>query len=151
MAAEKHLGRFLKGLIERMFNLDKMRFDKIVITQGVIDSIMEFAKESHPKEFLAFLDGRVKNKRLIIDKLMYQEFVSDNNSAMPIFHFPQTFYGSVHSHPGHSNRPSNADRQFFSKTGIINLIIKYPYTQKDIRFCNHNAEEISVEIEDEAI
>jgi proteasome lid subunit RPN8/RPN11 len=37
--------------------------------------------------------------------------------------------GSVHSHPGNSALPSNADYQFFSKNGLVHFIIAEPYTE----------------------
>lgn len=140
-----------KGLIktfEKLFDLDKFRFERIIIEQHVIEDIALLAKENHPKEFLAFLDGKIEDKILTITKLLYQEYYASDRSAAPIFRFPtSTFYGSVHSHPGYSNKPSSADRQFFRKVGIINLIICKPYSRDEIRFYNHEGEEIDVEIE----
>jgi len=52
----------------------------------------------------------------------------------------------VHSHPSNSNKPSTADRQFFRKVGIINIIICNPYTVNNIKFYNNEGEEITVEI-----
>lgn len=142
-----------KGLIktfERLFDLDKFRFKSIYIEQDVVENIMLLAKENHPKEFLAFLDGEIKNEKLIITGLLYQEYYASDSSAAPIFHFPtNTFYGSVHSHPGYSNKPSSADRQFFRKIGIINMIICKPYSSDSIKFYNHEGEEINVELTSE--
>jgi proteasome lid subunit RPN8/RPN11 len=139
-----------KGLIktfERLFDLDKFRFESIYIEQDVIEDIILLAKENYPKEFLAFLDGKIKDKKLIITGLLYQEYYASDRSAAPIFHFPdKSFYGSIHSHPGNSNRPSNADRQFFRKIGVINAIICMPYNLESIRFYNHEGEEINVKI-----
>ena len=139
-----------KGLIktfEKLFDLDKFKFNSVGIEQNVVENIMLLAKENHPKEFLAFLDGRIKNKKLIITGLLYQEYYASDSSAAPIFHFPdKSFYGSIHSHPGPSNRPSSADRQFFRKVGIVNAIICTPYNFDNIKFYNHEGEEIKVEI-----
>jgi len=38
--------------------------------------------------------------------------------------------GSVHSHPGYNANPSEADLQFFGKTGYFIWIIAQPY-EKD--------------------
>ncbi|MGV8141696.1 MAG: Mov34/MPN/PAD-1 family protein [Candidatus Woesearchaeota archaeon] len=149
MTAETFIKKLLKGLLENMFDLDKLRFNKVVIEKEVVENIILLSKQNHPKEFLAFLDGNIKNNRLTINGLLYQEYHASTESAAPIFHFPdKSFYGSVHSHPGYSNRPSSADRQFFSKIGIVNIIICRPYDLKSIRFYNHEGEEINVEIEE---
>jgi len=149
MDFDKSVKNGLKNIFTKLFELDKFKFSKVAIKQDVIDLIIELAKENHPKEFLAFLDGKINEGTLVIDGLLYQEYYASEASAAPIFHFPdKTFYGSVHSHPGLSNRPSNADRAFFRKIGIINIIISRPYTQDCIRFYNHEGEEIKVNVEE---
>ncbi|HIH32540.1 TPA: hypothetical protein HA235_07585 [Candidatus Woesearchaeota archaeon] len=148
MVFEDEIRDFLKKGIERIFDLDKHYFNEIVILNSAIDDIMDFAKANHPKEFVAFFHGIIKDSKLIIDSLVYNEFNSDAGSATPIFHFPdKSFYGSVHSHPSLSNKPSRADVRFFRKTGIVNAIICYPYNQSNIRFYNHDGEEINVKIQ----
>lgn len=149
MSIEQLIKKGIIRTLEKLFDIDKLRFDSIHIEKDVIENIMLLAKENDPKEFLAFLDGKIENKRLNITGLIYQEYYASESSAAPIFHFPdKSFYGSVHSHPGNSNRPSQADRQFFSKIGIINIIICRPYAIENIRFYNHEGEEIDVEIDD---
>lgn len=149
MSIEIFMKNALKNTFKKMFDLDKFEFDKIVVLREVIDNITILSKETHPKEFLAFLDGKIKNRTLVIDGLLYQEYHSSENSAAPIFHFPdKSFYGSVHSHPGYSNKPSVADKNFFRKIGIVNAIICLPYTDTNIRFYNHKGEEIIVEIKE---
>lgn len=139
----------IKGL-ERLFDLDKHYFKKIIIYKTVVEDIIDFAKANHPREFVAFFHGIIKDEKLIIDSLVYNEFRSDEGSATPIFHFPdKSFYGSVHSHPGYSNKPSKADMRFFHKTGIVNAIISMPYSKDTIRFYNHQGEELIVNIEEE--
>jgi proteasome lid subunit RPN8/RPN11 len=148
MSVEKYIKNALSKTFERLFDLDKQRFESITIEQDVVENIVILAKENSPKEFLAFLDGTIKNKKLVITSLLYQEYDASNSSAAPIFRFPNnTFYGSVHSHPGFSNKPSTADKQFFRKIGIINIIICKPYDINSIKFYNHEGEEIQVKIE----
>jgi proteasome lid subunit RPN8/RPN11 len=137
----------IKG-IEKLFDLDKHYFNEILIENDVVENIIDFATANHPREFLAFFHGIIKDDKLIIDGLEYNEFSSDEVSATPIFHFPdKSFYGSVHSHPSGSSRPSRADLQFFRKTGIVNAIIGNPYTKEKIRFYDHDGREINVKIQ----
>ena len=144
---EKTIKALLIRGIEKLFDIDKMYFERIVILKEVVDDIIDLARANHPREFVAFLHGSIKKKRLEIDSLVYQEFKSDETSATPIFHFPdKSFYGSVHSHPSGSIRPSRADRQFFRKVGIVNIIIASPYAQEDMVFYSHEAERIDVGI-----
>jgi proteasome lid subunit RPN8/RPN11 len=148
MTVEQFIKKGLTKTFERLFDLDKFKFENISFESEVVEDIISLAKENHPKEFVAFLDGQIEDKKLTITGLIYQEYNSNERSATPIFRFPnQTFYGSAHSHPGNSNKPSSADRQFFRKIGIINAIICQPYTHESIRFYNHEGEEIAVKIE----
>ncbi len=138
-------GRFWTHAVERLFDLDKITFEDILIRESVIGDIMDFAQENHPKEFVAFFHGIIRKKQLIIDALVYNEFSASENSAAPIFHFAdKSFYGSVHSHPGPSNRPSRADISFFHKTGIIHAIICRPYTRESVRFYTQNGEPVTI-------
>jgi proteasome lid subunit RPN8/RPN11 len=145
---------FMKKLVDKLgeglyklFELDKLEFNRIIIYSTVLEDIINFAKHNYPKEFVAFFHGQIKDKKLVIDSLQYHEFDSDENSASPIFRFAdKSFFGSVHSHPGHSNRPSRADRQFFNKTGILHAIICMPYIPQNIAYYNMNGELINVEI-----
>jgi len=147
MTVEQAMKKGLIKTFERLFDLDKFTFENIGIEQDVIINIMQLSRDNYPKEFLAFLDGEIKNKKLIITGLLYQEYYASDRGAAPIFHFPnRSFYGSVHSHPGFSNRPSSADRQFFRKMGVVNAIICKPYNVENIRFYNHEGEEINIEI-----
>ena len=137
---------FIKGM-EKLFDLDKHYFNEIIIEHTVIEDVIDFANANHPREFVAFFHGIIKNNKLIINSLVYNEFKSDEGSATPIFHFPdKSFYGSVHSHPTGSNRPSRADLHFFRKTGIVNAIIGNPHTKERMRFYDHEGNEINVKI-----
>ena len=119
----------IKKWIKSFFKLHKYEFEKINIKQEVIDTICEIAQQTHPKEFIAFLEGKTKNKILYITDLAYQEYVAGYTSTVFKDYLPLTsnVLGTVHSHPGYSNKPSNADLRVFSKKGIIHLIIKKPY------------------------
>lgn len=148
MAAEDVIKRFLRQGIEKLFDIDKLRFNKIIIKKEVLEEASDYAKNAYPKEFLAFLQGAIKNSALVIDGLIYHEYLASENSAMPIFHFAdKSFYGTIHSHPSHNNRPSRADLGFFRKMGIIHCIISNPYTPENMRFYDYNGEEINISIE----
>lgn len=144
---EKFIKELLKQGFEKLFDLDKLRFNKIVISKDVIDECLDYARASHPKEFLAFLDGKIENNTLLLNELLYHQYEATSQSATPIFHFNYTrFYGSIHSHPSSNNKPSTMDLRFFRKLGIVHCIIAYPYTIDSIKFYNHNGEEIMIEI-----
>ena len=102
--------------------------------QDVLENICIFAKQNHPNEFVAIIGGKVREKKLIIDELFYQEFVSSKHSASFSSFLPNAAHGvgTVHSHPSSNRTPSNADLFFFSKKGGVHFIIGYPYAYDTI-------------------
>ncbi|MBU1321632.1 MAG: Mov34/MPN/PAD-1 family protein [Nanoarchaeota archaeon] len=157
---KKWSGKWLK----KSFDLEKYEFDKIIIDKEVIDNIIELAKQTYPKEFIAFLEGKTENpkfseysqkanksrkKVMRVYGLAYQEYYANEHSTLSKINFPITsnIVGSIHSHPGPSNRPSNADLHFFSKRGLVHLIIKTPYRTEDIQGYDVNGNPITFEVE----
>lgn len=119
-----------------MFGLGKKKFTEVQIDRELVDEIIDIAKESYPNEFSAMLQGKVKNKILKIDGLIFLPgAASESGAVMDIFMMPMLSdaVGSVHSHPGYSADPSTADLQFFAKKGYFHLIIAQPYDEDSIR------------------
>ena len=110
---------------------EKNQFKKVCIDQTVIDSVVFYAKKSYPDEFLAMFDGYVKDEVLYISGLVFlggersHTSASFNDWLLPP---NQKIWGSVHSHPGPSARPSNADLITFSKRGPFHIIVCEPYS-----------------------
>jgi len=136
----------MKKMLSDIFGLNKT-FNQINIKKEVIEKICDLSRDSHPKEFLCFFEGYI-GKNVVITDLIFQPYIADERSALPRLDIPLTtnIIGSVHSHPGPSNRPSRADRQFFKKTGIVHAIINKPYTPNDIQFYDIDGEPIEIMI-----
>lgn len=129
------LAKKIKNWLKKAFELEKYDFNRVIIDREVIDAILELAKMTSPREFIAFLEGKQRKKILRIYGLAYQEYFANEHYTLSRINFPLTssIVGSVHSHPGPSNNPSRADLHFFSKRGMVHLIIKKPYKEKDIQ------------------
>jgi proteasome lid subunit RPN8/RPN11 len=134
--------------LKRFFELDKYEFDKIIIEKEVIDAIVELAQQTLPKEFIAFLEGKVKKSTLRIYRLNYQEYIANPSYTVYKMDFPiaSDIVGTAHSHPGPSNRPSKADLQSFSKKGLVHLIIRMPYSSQTIQAYDMKGNAISYEV-----
>ena len=61
--------------ISKVLSNDKRNFNEVCVDNKVIDSVIYYAKESYPNEFLAFFDGHVKDNKLILDSLLWINFV----------------------------------------------------------------------------
>jgi proteasome lid subunit RPN8/RPN11 len=119
-----------------MFGLEKKKFSEVHIDHELIEEIIDIAKESYPNEFSAMLQGKIKDNILKIDGLIFLPgAASESGAVMEIFMMPMLSdaVGSVHSHPGYSAQPSDADLQFFSKRGYFHIIIAQPYNEESIR------------------
>jgi len=138
----------IKRGIKSFFEFDQYNFEKVMIEREVIDNIVELARQTYPKEFIAFLEGETRNKVLRIYGLVYQEYVANPYSTIYKFNPPMisSIFGSVHSHPGSSNHPSRADLGSFSKKGMVHLIIRMPYSAENIQAYDRNGNKISFEI-----
>ena len=123
---------------------------RITIAQSVLEDISAMAQSAHPKEMIAFFSSTKGNLHGHghIDELQLQAYdASDDSAHVSLNNIPMTtnIIGTVHSHPGGSVRPSDADIHFFSKLGYINAIIGEPYHVKNIQFYDKNARKIRVE------
>lgn len=122
-------------LMSYLLGTDKKIFQEVHIDQEVVDEILNISMESYPNEFVAILQGKVKDSILHIDGLLFLPGeTSENGAVMNIFMMPlvDEGVGSVHSHPGYDGSPSDADLYFFSKNGLFHLIIAQPYNLDSI-------------------
>lgn len=123
----------------------KRLFEEVHIDKEVVDEMLQIAKTSYPNEFVAMLQGKVKDGVLHIDGLLFLPGqTSDKGAVMNIFMMPliDEGVGSVHSHPGYNANPSRADLHFFSKNGMFHLIISQPYDESSIIAYNSFGERV---------
>ena len=101
------------------------------IKKELLILLLELGKNSHPNEFVALL----REQDGIIEEMnMLPGTVAGENSASLIFDMMPLdthLAGSAHSHPNGVLRPSNADVNFFPRSGRFHFIIGYPYRDSD--------------------
>ena len=143
----------LCGLMGFEYLVSKMnernQFKKVCVDQGVIDSVVFYSKKSYPNEFLAMLDGYVKDKVLYITGLLFLPGERSHTSAsFNEWMIPpsQKRWGSVHSHPGNNANPSHADLITFSKNGPFHIIVCEPYSLETMKAYNAYGEPASFEV-----
>lgn len=140
--------KWLKERIYKFLEIDKFVYDEIFISRSVIYRIIEFANNNYPKEFIAFLKGKISDKRLIINDLVYQHFKASFHSASVNKQLPlsREIFGSVHSHPGYFNEPSYQDLLFFNENGTLHLIICKPFNLASVKAYNGLGKEIKFKV-----
>jgi len=128
-----------------LLGTNKKIFHEVHIDQEVVNEMLQIAQEAYPNEFVALLEGKIKEEILHITGLIFLPGETSNQGAvMKVFMMPlvDDAVGSVHSHPGYNANPSNADLYFFSKNGVFHLIISQPYDENSIVAYNSFGERI---------
>ena len=131
---------FFQRLLNYLLGTDKKIFQEVYIDREVVEEILQIAREAYPNEFVAMLQGKIKDGVLHIDGLLFLPGeTSDKGAVMNVFMMPlvDEGIGSVHSHPGYDGSPSGADLHFFSKNGLFHMIVPQPYTEESI--CAYNS------------
>ncbi len=119
------------------------------IYREVLEMVIDVAKSSHPREFVALLhqeDG-------VIDELHFLPGTTSNeDSAYLLLHMRPidlNICGTVHSHPGPSFRPSGADLSMFNRFGNTHIIMCMPYEMRSWQAYDQEGRRISLQIVDE--
>jgi len=126
----------LNDILGKILGTSKQKIKEVQIERELIDYILNIAKESYPNEFMALLEGKIEGHVLRVTGLIFLPVETSNEGAvMDVFMLPliNNSIGSVHSHPGYSADPSDADLQYFSKEGIFHMVVAEPYTRDSIR------------------
>ena len=101
-----------------------------IIKKKALQMILESAKSSYPNEFGALLRAEEGE---ISELILLPGTISGNSQAIfQLYMRPIDFsiVGSAHSHPSGNYSPSEADLDFFRRTGSVHIIVGYPYTMR---------------------
>lgn len=99
------------------------------IDRGLLRMINEAARDSLPNEFVAMLrseEGVIQELLLLPGTLQGEDSATLMMHMMPIDY---SIVGTVHSHPGHSNRPSREDLELFRRYGYVHIITCQPFDE----------------------
>ena len=119
------------SFISKLLGNDNEEFMEVRVDREVLESVIYYSKKAYPNEFLAFFDGKIKDKILYITGLIFLPGETCETGAVihtELMPMNAKYMGSVHSHPGPSARPSDADLKTFSKNGYFHMIVCLPYS-----------------------
>jgi proteasome lid subunit RPN8/RPN11 len=123
---------------------------RVVLTRQAADGIITFSKTYHPNEAILILQGRKKGNEIRVDGLVIPPFSSNGPfySGFSLYDLPfdNSYIGTVHSHPGSSNRPSLEDLNHFF--GFVSLIIHFPYDYETIGAYERTGKSMKIDIVD---
>lgn len=115
-----------------------------------MNSILSFCKMHHPNEAILVLCGKSKKDTLVIESLMVPPMseYGPYYAGFPIYMLPldRSIVGTAHSHPSGNATPSLTDLHHF--TGIISVIVRYPYEDNDLFAYDVNGRELEYSVQD---
>lgn len=120
----------------------------VKISRGLLETILEAARNAHPDEFIALLSG----SKDVMDELIFLPFVSGGTSAiihLDMLPIGMRVFGTVHSHPSPSCRPSEEDLALFTRFGKYHIIVCYPYDMKSWKCYDRSGREVELEVVEE--
>jgi proteasome lid subunit RPN8/RPN11 len=107
-------------------------FKKITFETSVIDSLLSYARTSHPNEGILLLRGRISKDEILVKETIIPPLATHGKgfSGFPFHMLPLdlSIVGVAHSHPSGVLKPSLEDLNNFY--GRIMVIIAYPYNSK---------------------
>lgn len=118
------------------------------IESDVLDMINEASRGSFPNEFVAALRAE---KGVITEILLFPGSYSNEHSAFMQLHMlpiDLSVVGTVHSHPGPSNRPSDEDLHLFGNFGSTHIITCLPYDMRSWQAYDRNGRKVELEVVD---
>jgi proteasome lid subunit RPN8/RPN11 len=124
------------SFISKLFGNDDEEFREVRVDREVLESVIYYSKKAYPNEFLAFFDGEIKDKILYITSLIFLPGETCETGAVvhtELMPMNTKSMGSVHSHPGPSAMPSDADLKTFSRNGYFHMIVCLPYSLETFR------------------
>jgi proteasome lid subunit RPN8/RPN11 len=116
------------------------------VSVDFIDGFNASAKSTYPNEFLCVhreIDGIISEMVMLPGTVFGDEHSFLNQWMEPIDY---SIAGSAHSHPGFSNRPSDADKSFFSNMGGVHFITCQPYDRTSWKAYDSRGEPIELEV-----
>lgn len=139
------------SFISKLFGNNDDEFSEVRVDREVLNSVIYYSKQAYPNEFLAFFDGEIKNNVLYIISLLFvpgetcETGAVVHNEMVPM---NTKYYGSVHSHPGPSASPSDADLMTFSKNGYFHMIVCLPYSYETFKAYDRHGEPMDYSVGD---
>ena len=116
------------------------------IEADVLDMVNEAARGSFPNEFAAVMRAE---KGVITEILLLPGSLANEHSATVTLHMlpiDLSVVGTVHSHPGPSNRPSDEDLRLFGSFGNTHIITCLPFDMTSWRAYDYKGDVVKLEV-----
>lgn len=125
------------------------RREVVQVKYSILNSILENARATYPRETILLLRGKARKDRIEITDLIIPPLATHGRgfSSFPPYMLPMDFslIGSVHSHPSGVAKPSTEDLN--CSFGRIIMIVAYPFLRKEnVAVYNRSGEKITLQL-----
>ena len=121
---------------------------EVLVDRGLLEEMLAFAKERHPKEAVMLLRGSVNREAITVTDYLFPPFATTSSisASYPIHMLPIDFsiVGSAHSHPSGSLEQSTQD--IHNIYGRISLLMGYPYGLGNVAAYDKQAERLVIRV-----
>jgi len=123
---------------------------KVIIKERVIEGLLYYFKEVHPREGILLLRGKKKKDKIEIEEIIIPPFSEggENFSTFNPYLLPidLSILGTAHSHPNGVLEPSLEDLHNFY--GLIMVIVAYPYEGiEDVALYNKEGKRVNFDVD----
>ena len=123
---------------------------EILIDQGLLYAMLDFAREQHPHEIVLLLRGVTDGASIRIEDFLVPPLIKagTNYAEFPIHMLPIDFsiIGTAHSHPSGSASPSIGDLNNFY--GRVMIILASPYSRSNVAAMNARGASLQIRVEE---
>ncbi len=123
---------------------------RVTIKRDLLQEMLDFAKEKHPREALLLIRGSIERGSIKITDYQFPPYTSTDSfsASYPIYMLPIDFtvMGTAHSHPSGVLELSVQDVTDFY--GRVSLLMGYPYGLENVACFNKEGKRIELSIED---
>ncbi|MCX6648295.1 MAG: Mov34/MPN/PAD-1 family protein [Candidatus Bathyarchaeota archaeon] len=123
---------------------------EILVDKGLLEEMLSFARDRHPKEAILMLRGKVTKESITLTDYLFPPFATTDSvsASYPIHMLPIDFsiVGTVHSHPSGSLNLSTQDINHMY--GRFSMLMVFPYGLGDVAAFNKQGERLVVRVTD---
>lgn len=131
------------------FNWSVPKYASISMSQDLLQTVFEGARNVYPRETIVLLRGQKKKDVIAVTDLVVPPLANYGRgfANIPIHMLPMDFsiVGTAHSHPSGNLTPSHTDLNHFF--GPILMIVGFPFTnEKTVAVYNRNGERMVLQV-----
>ena len=125
------------------------KYDAISISEDLLQTIFEGAKNLHPRETILLLRGTKKKDLIAVTELVVPPLANYGrgfaNIRLHMLPMDFSIVGTAHSHPSGNLTPSHTDLNHFF--GIVLMIVGFPFeNEKNVAVYNRTGERLALQV-----